>query len=190
MKNYDDMTLSEYVEEVFIGVVKKGFRDKYKYRSRRAVKAFEGWHEDELLIRFPAETRKGGVADNSRRLAKDTVAGLESVRRWQETAEVYSLAGDVFLWDFSATYLYKIYGKILKRAGLPNGPAYKFHCLRKTVASYFEEAGGNATELLGHASRDITKCYLDPRIVSRTEAVDLLFRPKTKESAKRKEKPK
>ncbi len=142
-----------------------------------SVDTEDGW------VRFPADTRKGGREDNSRRLAKDTRASLESLRRWQETAEVYSPTGEVFLWDFSETYLYRLYGKILKRAGLPDGPAYKFHCLRKTVASHFEKAGGNATELLGHASRDITKCYLDPKIVDRIEAVDLLFRPKAKEVA-------
>ena len=41
----------------------------------------------------------------------------------------------------------------------------------------FRDISGNATELLGHSSRKITRAYLDPRIVRRTSAIDLLFRP-------------
>lgn len=40
-----------------------------------------------------------------------------------------------------------------------------------------EAAGGNATELLGHSSRKVTRqSYLDPRITGPPAAVDLLFR--------------
>ncbi len=145
---------------------------------------------DDCWVHFKAENRKGGSADNARRLGKDTRACLESMRRWQVTAENYSPDALVFQWEYSNSYIYRAYARILKRAGLPSGKMYKFHCLRKTVASHFEKAGGNATELLCHYSRAITKCYLDPRIVERTEAVDLLFRPKVKKEAKTKKKPK
>jgi integrase len=49
--------------------------------------------------------------------------------------------------------------------------------MRRSVASHYEAAGGNATELLGHSSRSVTLAYLDPRIVPQQHAVDLLFRP-------------
>jgi hypothetical protein len=37
-------------------------------------------------------------------------------------------------------------------------------------------AGGNATDLLGHANRETTKRYLDPRIVKQKQPSELLFR--------------
>lgn len=61
--------------------------------------------------------------------------------------------------------------------GLPDNRLYKFHAIRKSVASHYEAAGGNATELLGHTSRKITRAYLDPRIVRKKSAIDVLFRP-------------
>ena len=70
-------------------------------------------------------------------------------------------------------------GEIMERAGLPNSRLYKFHSIRKSVASYYEAAGGNATELLGHSSRRITKAYIDPRICCKPSPVGVLFRPGT-----------
>lgn len=83
----------------------------------------------------------------------------------------------VFPWPYTDTYLWRKYEALLNRAGLPSDRAHKFHCVRKSVASYFEAAGGNATELLGHSSRRITRRYLDPRVVSPPQASDVLFRP-------------
>ena len=65
----------------------------------------------------------------------------------------------------------------MQRAGLPDTREYKFHAIRKSTASHYEAAGGNATELLGHSSRKVTQGYLDPRIVRTKPAVELLFRP-------------
>jgi integrase len=62
-------------------------------------------------------------------------------------------------------------------AGLPDTREYKFHVLRKSVASHYEAAGGNATDLLKHSSRKVTLTYLDPRVVRPAAPVDLLFRP-------------
>jgi hypothetical protein len=45
------------------------------------------------------------------------------------------------------------------------------------VASHAEAAGMNATELLHHSTRKVTLAYLDPRIVKRPQAADVLFRP-------------
>ena len=66
---------------------------------------------------------------------------------------------------------------VLRRAGLPIDRKRKFHCLRRTVASYYEAAGGNATEFLDHTTRRVTQAYLDPRIVPHADATRLLFRP-------------
>jgi len=138
---------------------------------------------DTCWVRFPANNRKGGAADNARKIATDTRLALESLRRWQDTKECYSPTGKVFPWDQSPTYVWRAFSSLLKKAGLPHGKERKFHCIRKSVASHFEKAGGNATELLCHSSRAITKTYLDPRIVQRTEGIDLLFRPKGKKDA-------
>ena len=119
-------------------------------------------------VRYAAEHRKGATADNVLPIAADTIAALAAIRRRD---------GKVFEWPYSATYIYKKLGAIMQRAGLPNNRLYKFHAIRKSVASHYEAAGGNATELLGHTSRKITRAYLDPRIVRKKSAIDVLFRP-------------
>ncbi len=121
-------------------------------------------------VRFIAEDRKGATADNALPLAPYTVEALKAIERRD---------GMVLPWPYSSTYIYYRFGKIMARAGLPNSGMYKFHVLRKSVASHYEAAGGNATELLGHTSRKVTRAYLDPRIVTKVSAVDLLFEPGT-----------
>lgn len=119
-------------------------------------------------VRFDAEDRKGATADTAAPIAAETVEALKRIKRPE---------GLVFRWPYSETYLYRKLGKIMARAGLPDNRLYKFHAFRKSVASHYEAAGGNATELLGHSSRRITKAYIDPRICYKKTAVDILFRP-------------
>lgn len=119
-------------------------------------------------VRFAADDRKGGTADNQLPIADDTAQALGKLTPHE---------GKVFKWPYSPTYIYRRYERILKRAGLPTGRLYKFHCLRKSTASHYEAAGGNATELLGHSTRKVTLAYLDKRIISPRSAVELLFRP-------------
>jgi integrase len=73
-------------------------------------------------------------------------------------------------------YLWHKFGQVLARAGLPTDAKSKFHRIRRTVASYYEAAGGNATELLGHSSRKVTTAYLDKRVVQAPQAIDRLWR--------------
>lgn len=131
------------------------------------------WRDLDLssgYVTIRAETRKGRTRDMQHRLHPDTVKLLERFgpRRDRER---------VLPWPHPYDYLWNRYKRLLKFAGLPNGRERMFHCIRKSVASWFESAGGNATELLDHSSRKITKRYLDPRIVGKTHASDLLFRP-------------
>lgn len=119
-------------------------------------------------VRFAAEDRKGATADNALPIDKETVAALKAIRRRD---------GRVFRWPYCSTYIYRRLGKIMERAGLPDNRLYKFHAFRKSVASHYEAAGGNATELLKHSSRKVTECYLDPRIARTPAPADLLFRP-------------
>ena|SRR3990167_3110052 len=118
---------------------------------------------------FPAEIRKGKKRDRAYPLHCETVAALREIA--EPPREL------VFPWPYSPAYIYPRYNKILRRAGLPIDRKRKFHCLRRTVASYYEAAGGNATEFLDHTTRRVTQAYLDPRIVPHADATRLLFRP-------------
>lgn len=129
----------------------------------RHVDLASGW----LLV--PAELRKGKRRDRSYRLASDTVAQLKKIYHPQRQ--------NIFPWDDDRNSIWRRFGRILKRAGLPADRRSKFHRIRRSVASHFEAAGGNATELLDHAKRATTLAYLDPRIVPKVQAIDLLFRP-------------
>lgn len=124
---------------------------------------------DSRWVRFPAKIRKGKKRDATFRLHEDTAAFLLKMQRPR---------GKVFPWTLRHTTLWLHYTRLLKRNGLPYDRRHKFHCLRRSVASYFEAAGGNATALLGHSSRRITEAsYIDPRIASPPQASDYLFRP-------------
>jgi integrase len=121
-------------------------------------------------VMVPAEVRKGRRKDRLFQLAPDTVAAIEAIRLPKRAL--------VLPWPYAPTYLWKRYEPILKRAGLPCDRRSKFHRMRRSVASHFEVAGGNATELLGHSTRRVTlEHYLDPRIVKPKQAAELLFRP-------------
>jgi integrase len=113
--------------------------------------------------------RKGQTRDVLFSLHDETITALAAIHG----------EGRVFPWPHSQTYIYNRFSKILRRAGLPDDAKSKFHRIRRTTASYFEKAGGNATELLDHSSRSVTKKYLDARIVERQRATDLLPRPKS-----------
>ncbi len=121
-------------------------------------------------LSVPAEFRKGGGADRVYRLASDTLEVLRLIYDGERRL--------IWPWVRSTTHLYYHYQRILKRAGLYI-KRHMFHAIRRTTASHYEAAGGNATELLDHSKRSLTKkSYLDPRIVGKNHAADLLFRPR------------
>lgn len=125
---------------------------------------------DARWVTIPAEIRKGKTGDETSRLHPDTVAALMAIRD--------PIRDLVFPWPHNYGYIWKAYGLIMSSAHLPNDRFHKFHAVRRSVASHFEAAGGNATRLLGHSSRAITeRSYLDPRIVPQLQAADMLFRP-------------
>ena len=120
------------------------------------------------VITFKAADRKGGRKANQQPIHRQTVRLLRSIRGESEL---------VFPTDFCLGTLYNRYDKLLREAGLPHGRESKFHRIRKTSASWFEAAGGNATDFLGHSSRRVTLRYLDPRVTVKTRPCDELFRP-------------
>lgn len=121
------------------------------------------------FLTLPAEIRKGGRMDRVYHLHPDTLAGLERIRKPEREL--------IWPWDRSPNLLWARYKGILKRAGLPHDRKSMFHRMRKSVASHFQAAGGNATALLGHQDSRTTRAYLDPRIAPEPQAIDRLFRP-------------
>lgn len=140
-------------------------------KGKANIRALEWSHVDlyDGTVRIIAEHQKQR-ADQSFRLHADTVAAM---REMKPRHRKY-----VFPWPHSEGTLYNRYRKILERAELPHGPRDKFHRMRRSVASWYEAAGGNATELLGHSSRKVTtEHYVDPLIAGQRHACDVLFRP-------------
>jgi integrase len=131
------------------------------------------------FIRFRALHRKGQTRDIIRPIHANTVNALREMRELQSsTLGAQAIErGRVFGEPFCVGTLYNRYKTLLVKAGLPADRSHKFHCIRKSVASWYEVAGGNATKLLDHSSRRVTARYLDPRIVGDESAADLLFRP-------------
>jgi integrase len=114
-----------------------------------------------------AELRKGKRRDRLYELHADTVAAL---RKMQGT-------GKVFPWHLNPSYLWPKYKRLLKSAGLTTGRTSAFHRMRKTTASHYQQAGGDASAFLDHSDPRITRRYLDPRIVKVKSAAALLPRP-------------
>lgn len=127
------------------------------------------WDTGDLISR--AENRKGGKADKAFRLHPDTLVVLAELRKFVRGPKILEI-------NFTIFTVWNRYRKLLAEAGLPSDRHHKFHCMRRSVASYFEAAGGDATKLLGHSSRRVTeRSYLDPLIVEQRHACDMLFRP-------------
>jgi integrase len=119
-----------------------------------------GW----LTIR--AELRKGKKKPIMRRLRAETLVLLRAM--------VLPSRELIFPWDRHYGQVWRCYKEIRKRAGLNVDRRSGFHRMRRSVASYFKQAGGDATELLDHSARSVTQAYLDPRIVTQVQAMDLL----------------
>ena len=74
--------------------------------------------------------------------------------------------------------IYNQYHTLLADAGLPTDRHSKFHCLRKSHASYLHLAGGDSRASLGHSSDAVTvRHYFDARIVAGRQPIQLLFNP-------------
>jgi len=131
------------------------------------------WITDEWLA-IPAEVRKGKKTDRVYKLHADTLAILSSIREPKREL--------IWPWTLDPTSLWYHYKKLRESAGLALDRRSAFHRIRRSVATDTEAAGGNATELLDHSSRDLTKAsYLDPRYLKAAHAVDFLFRPSVSE---------
>ncbi|MDV6030370.1 MAG: site-specific integrase [Phycisphaera sp. RhM] len=119
----------------------------------------QGW----LTVR--GEYRKGKTRDKRYKLRPVTVERVQHLHKSE---------GLVFPLPYSQGYIYQLFSEILKAAGLPNTRRDKFHKIRRTTASNFEAAGGNATALLDHTDRRTTEAYLDPRFIKSVQPADIV----------------
>ncbi len=114
-----------------------------------------------------AENRKGGKRDKLHTLTPACCDVLDGIPKTKD--------GKLFYWDQSSTGLWANFGYIVRDAGLGVGRRMKFHQLRRSAASHFKAAGGDAQGLLDHSNPRITRLYLDPRLCEiGKKACDLL----------------
>lgn len=136
------------------------------------------WQDIDLTsgwLVVPAEFRKWKSEDKSFQLHTLTVQAVRALRSLS-----HDLKGEtpVFHWPHDMGTLFLRYKKVLKQAGLPDGRKQMFHCIRKTVASFYRLAGGDAQRLLGHSTPELTESsYISPEIVKTPQPATLLFRP-------------
>lgn len=122
-------------------------------------------------LTIPAEARKSQSEDRAYRLSPDSVGALELIRAPRRPL--------IWEWPYCKPELWTRYKELRQGAGLATDRKSSFHRMRKSVASHFEAAGGNATKLLRHSSRQVTEdSYLDPTVVGDPQSSDLLFRLK------------
>jgi integrase len=124
---------------------------------------------DDARLWISASARKGKRRDRFHKLHPETIKRLRLMRMPKRSV--------VFCWPYSASYIYNRYNRILERAGLPHSREFKFHCLRKSVATHGKLAGLNPRELMDHADTRTTVRYLDPAQLSQPHPADVLFRP-------------
>lgn len=122
---------------------------------------------ERLEIRF--RFRKGGH-ESTRPIRRSTAKAIERLLTVNPS--------DRPMAPVIATSLYHHLNRILEAAGIPKDRKLKFHALRKSHASYYKAAGGDATASLGHSSDAVTlKHYIDPKIVAGKTPTELLFDP-------------
>jgi site-specific recombinase XerC len=103
---------------------------------------------------IPAFARKGRKKPGVYHLPPSLVEALRAI--WQPVREL------VFPFDRDPTMYWKIWNRLLKRAGLPLGPKSKTQGLRISHASWIKKLGGDPTQALLHSDPMTTaKHYLD-----------------------------
>lgn len=123
----------------------------------------DGW----LTVR--AEYRKRKSRDRRYKLRPETIAKLMELQKQGGSTR------EIFNWPYRYDYLWNRYSKVLRAAGLSSSRRDKFHKIRRSTASAFEAAGGNATELLDHSDRKTTvQYYLDPKSLKHVQPADIL----------------
>lgn len=148
-----------------------GLRLRALRYARCAQLSADGW------LSIAAETQKQD-ADQVFQLHPDTLAAIRATQ--PETRHYLFGRGDIP----SKEWLIRQFRRILKRAGLPCGRRDLFHKLRRTSATAicdaFDEVA--AQKHLGHSSLEMTRRYIDPRKLTRTQtAAVAISRPERQE---------
>lgn len=125
------------------------------------------WLDRDWML-IPAEARKGRKRDKRYKINQETVERLKAIRKYSRGES------RIFVWPYNPTYLWARYGKLLRDAGLPDGPKDKFHKLRKTLGSVAHAAGLDAQDVLDHQNRRTTQRYLDARFTRETQPSQIL----------------
>ena len=122
-------------------------------------------------LSIPAEARKGGREGKVYSLSPATSAAVLLI--------VVPGSDRIWKWPFSETYLWNRMRKLLNAAGL-HGKRLGFHQIRRTAASHFAAAGGDAAAFLGHAAGSGSKVasawYVDARLLPTRPAHEVLPR--------------
>jgi integrase len=132
---------------------------------------FEG-----CTIKFVAETQKH-YADEVFHIPQDVV---DLIKQLDPASRGHTLLFGDWPLDRSGVwgwkYLNREFGKIAKAAGLATGRRYKWHMVRRTIATQVCGVLGKsaAQAFLGHSSASTTERYLDPRLIKRVNPVDLI----------------
>jgi integrase len=119
----------------------------------------EDYARPTMIVR--AAARKGRRRDRCYRLTLATCDRVDALLDGRTT-------GPVFAWGMSQGTLYNDWRRIKTVAGIPPGKRQAFHQIRRTAATHYAAAGGDAVDMLDHASpRTTHKWYLDARMLDR-----------------------
>lgn len=132
-----------------------------------AVLQAEKTHYSDGWLTVPAAHRKGGLRGKRYKLSAKTTQLVNELLKVQ-------VSSTIWYWPYAYASVWRRYNDVLRSAGLPTGRRGKLHKLRRTTATYFEAAGGNATTLLGHQNRKTTEAYLDSRFIAQQHPCDLI----------------
>lgn len=148
----------------FAALIRLGLDTGERIEALRSVQwsgISDGW------VTFPAEVTKSKSRDRRLPISDETIDAIEALRRYSDTPEV-------FHFPYAKNYLWKLWRDLLNHAGLPTGRKYGLHCLRKTFASVADAAGLDATKLLDHSDKRVTRAYLDPRMATTPNPTEVM----------------
>lgn len=128
---------------------------------------FHRRQDGSATLTIQPEARKGGREGRVYSLSPGTAAAVAAVCG----------ADRVFPWPRGATYLWDRLRVLFQKAGVA-GKRVGFHQIRRTAASHYAAAGGDAAEFLGHAAGSGSKVaaawYVDPSLAPKRPAWELL----------------
>jgi integrase len=122
-------------------------------------------------IRVPYTSVKGRRATRTFRLHAQTVEVIARTRPADR--------GRLWPFPFRRAQVWYHLRRINKRAGLPTGRAWCWHCFRRTAESLAAAVRGVefSAAAIGHTVAVARACYISPRIVPQPSLVDVLPRP-------------